>query len=56
MPSPGMPGTGTAEPLWILFSSVCVVIVEEDPILLLNAVRGSNGLGSPGGLMQPDIF
>lgn len=55
-PSLGMPGTGTAKPLWILFSSLCVVIVEEDPILLMSAVRGSNGLGSPGGLMQPDIF
>lgn len=52
----GMPGTGTAKPLWILFSSLCVVIVEEDPILLMSAVRGSRGLGSPGGLMQPDIF
>lgn len=52
----GTPGTGTAKPLWILFSSLCVVIVEEDPILLTSAVRGSRGLGSPGGLMQPDIF
>lgn len=39
-----------------LFLSLCVVIVEEDPILLPSAVRGSSSLGSPGGLMQLDMF
>lgn len=38
----------SVKPLWILFLSLCVVIVEEDPVLL---VRGSNRLRSPGGLM-----